>query len=41
LWLGGLVFILGTFVAAWPEKDAEYAKAVASRQAARADPMRV
>jgi cytochrome c-type biogenesis protein CcmF len=23
LWLGGLVFILGTFVAAWPDKDPE------------------
>ena len=23
LWLGGLVFILGTLVAAWPDKDPE------------------
>ena len=25
LWLGGLVFILGTLIAAWPEKEAEEA----------------
>ena len=24
LWLGGLVFILGTLVAAWPDKDPEF-----------------
>jgi cytochrome c-type biogenesis protein CcmF len=23
LWLGGLVFILGTLVAAWPDRDPE------------------
>ena len=23
LWLGGLVFILGTLIAAWPDKDPE------------------
>jgi cytochrome c-type biogenesis protein CcmF len=23
LWLGGIVFILGTLVAAWPDKDVE------------------
>ncbi len=27
LWLGGFVFILGTLVAAWPEKDPEEARA--------------
>lgn len=27
LWLGGLVFIVGTFVAAWPDKDPEPARA--------------
>ena len=27
LWLGGLVFILGTMVAAWPDKDPEPARA--------------
>jgi len=31
LWLGGLVFILGTMVAAWPDKDPE-PKAVRARQ---------
>ncbi len=35
LWLGGLVFILGTMVAAWPDKDPEPArsKAPVRRQA--------
>jgi cytochrome c-type biogenesis protein CcmF len=23
LWLGGLIFILGTLVAAWPDKESE------------------
>jgi len=23
LWLGGIVFILGTLIAAWPDKDPE------------------
>jgi cytochrome c-type biogenesis protein CcmF len=32
LWLGGLVFILGTLVAAWPDKEVEM---VAARQRAR------
>ena len=27
LWLGGVIFILGTLVAAWPERDPEEAKA--------------
>ncbi len=31
LWLGGLVFILGTFVAAWPDKDPERVPAAARR----------
>jgi len=31
LWLGGFVFILGTLVAAWPDKDPEYAVARASK----------
>jgi cytochrome c-type biogenesis protein CcmF len=31
LWLGGLVFILGTLVAAWPDKDPEEAVAPARR----------
>jgi cytochrome c-type biogenesis protein CcmF len=30
LWLGGLVFILGTLVAAWPDKDPEEARQRAS-----------
>jgi cytochrome c-type biogenesis protein CcmF len=29
VWFGGLVFILGTLVAAWPEREAEYALATA------------
>jgi cytochrome c-type biogenesis protein CcmF len=29
VWLGGFVFILGTLVAAWPDKEREPAKAVA------------
>jgi cytochrome c-type biogenesis protein CcmF len=33
LWLGGLVFILGTLVAAWPDKDPEEAVAPARRSA--------
>jgi len=35
LWIGGLVFILGTLVAAWPEKEAEEAveRAVSSAYA--------
>lgn len=33
LWLGGLVFILGTLVAAWPEKEAERAAERATRPA--------
>jgi cytochrome c-type biogenesis protein CcmF len=32
LWLGGLVFILGTLVAAWPEPERESAPAPARRQ---------
>jgi cytochrome c-type biogenesis protein CcmF len=32
MWLGGLVFILGTLVAAWPDKDPELA-AVSERRA--------
>jgi cytochrome c-type biogenesis protein CcmF len=35
LWVGGFVFILGTLVAAWPDKDPEYAKSRASRQLTR------
>jgi cytochrome c-type biogenesis protein CcmF len=31
LWLGGIVFILGTLVAAWPDKDPEEAVAPARR----------
>jgi cytochrome c-type biogenesis protein CcmF len=31
LWLGGLVFILGTLVAAWPEREGEPARARASQ----------
>lgn len=31
LWLGGLVFILGTLVAAWPEREREPARARASQ----------
>jgi cytochrome c-type biogenesis protein CcmF len=33
LWLGGLVFILGTLVAAWPDKDPEVVPARARRPA--------
>ncbi|MDI6693828.1 MAG: heme lyase CcmF/NrfE family subunit [Anaerolineales bacterium] len=33
LWLGGLVFILGTLIAAWPEKDPEEAVERAPRSA--------
>ena len=33
LWLGGLVFILGTLVAAWPDKDPETAPARVRRPA--------
>ncbi len=33
LWLGGFVFILGTLVAAWPDKDSEPARARARRTA--------
>jgi cytochrome c-type biogenesis protein CcmF len=37
LWIGGIVFILGTMVAAWPDKDPEYATVRTRRtQAARA-----
>jgi cytochrome c-type biogenesis protein CcmF len=36
LWLGGLVFILGTFVAAWPDKDPEPKKVSASRRVSAA-----
>lgn len=32
LWLGGLVFILGTLVAAWPDKDPQVGLARASRR---------
>ncbi len=31
LWLGGLVFILGTLIAAWPDKESEFAPADAKR----------
>jgi cytochrome c-type biogenesis protein CcmF len=34
LWLGGLVFILGTLVAAWPDRDPELAPARIRRQVA-------
>ncbi len=33
LWLGGIVFILGTMVAAWPDRDPEIATARARRKA--------
>jgi cytochrome c-type biogenesis protein CcmF len=33
LWLGGFVFILGTLVAAWPDKDPEEVVAPARRSA--------
>ena len=32
LWLGGFVFILGTMVAAWPDKDPEPAPVRARRR---------
>jgi cytochrome c-type biogenesis protein CcmF len=32
VWIGGLVFLLGTLVAAWPEKDPEFELAPANRQ---------
>jgi len=32
LWLGGLVFILGTLVAAWPEREREFAPAPSTRE---------
>ena len=32
LWIGGIVFILGTMVAAWPDKDPEFELAPARRQ---------
>lgn len=38
LWLGGFVFIVGTFVAFWPEKDPEGARERASRASAAARP---
>jgi cytochrome c-type biogenesis protein CcmF len=34
LWLGGLVFILGTLVAAWPDRDPELAPRRVRRMAA-------
>jgi len=33
LWLGGLVFIIGTLVAAWPDPDPETSQATARRSA--------
>lgn len=33
LWLGGLVFILGTMVAAWPEREKETTSVVVTRRA--------
>jgi len=33
LWLGGLVFILGTLVAAWPEREREFVPTPATREA--------
>jgi cytochrome c-type biogenesis protein CcmF len=33
LWLGGLVFIIGTLVAAWPDPDPEISRATARRSA--------
>jgi cytochrome c-type biogenesis protein CcmF len=32
LWLGGVVFIIGTMVAAWPDKDPDFAPARARKQ---------
>jgi len=37
LWLGGLVFILGTLIAAWPDKDPEYEQARLRRRVYQAD----
>ncbi len=37
LWLGGLVFILGTLIAAWPDKDPEFEQARLRRKAYQAD----
>jgi cytochrome c-type biogenesis protein CcmF len=37
LWIGGIVFIMGTLVAAWPDRDPELEKVrVVSRAAMRA-----
>jgi cytochrome c-type biogenesis protein CcmF len=33
LWLGGIVFILGIMIAAWPDKDPETASERVRRQA--------
>jgi cytochrome c-type biogenesis protein CcmF len=33
LWLGGFVFILGTLIAAWPDREPETAKAPVSKYA--------
>jgi cytochrome c-type biogenesis protein CcmF len=38
LWLGGLVFILGTLIAAWPDKDPEPATVVERSSLAPARP---
>ena len=35
LWLGGLVFILGTMVAAWPDQDPELRRAAQRKSAPR------
>ncbi len=35
LWLGGIVFILGTLVAAWPDKEREYVRAQTARPLVR------
>jgi len=40
LWVGGLVFILGTLVAAWPDKDPEVVRRRATRRAARSGAIR-
>jgi cytochrome c-type biogenesis protein CcmF len=37
VWLGGLVFILGTLVAAWPDRDREPAKATLRRRGWRGE----
>ncbi len=34
LWIGGFVFILGTMVAAWPDKDPETARVAVTRKSA-------